>query len=323
MLFIHGTGHFHPDTIIDNAFLESLNIDTNESWILERVGIQQRRTCLSLDYIRSTYNDPCLPTGPHRLISHATMGAQAAQMALDRAGILPQQIGWVISGSSSAQYLLPAAACMIAAELGISCPAFDVNSACATFAIQMHLLNQMNANTLPDYILLVIPESMTTTVNFHDRSVAVLWGDGAAAVIVSKKHPSPWQVSDTYIASDPENWQKVQCPVGQHFFQEGSAVQKFAIKKTLALLEQLKASDTSYFIGHQANLSMLTSVCRMAQIPDHYHLYNVDQFGNCGAAGAPSVLSQRWSHFQSGNTIVMCVVGAGLTWGGLSIRYQT
>ena len=114
-----------------------------------------------------------------------------------------------------------------------------------------------------------------------------------------------------------------------HFAQNGSAVQRFAIKTTLACLEQLmpkakeraaKSGGRIRFIGHQANGLMLESVTGRAGILPEDHFHNVADFGNTGAAGAPSVLSQRWDKLTDGDTILLVVVGSGLTWAGLQIE---
>ncbi len=263
--------------------------------------------------------------GDHVQFSNVQTGTLAARHALADANLLPEDIGMVIAGGSLPQYSLPAEACMIAGALGINQLAFDINSACSTLAIQMHLLNQMPVESLPDYILIVIPENMTRAINFKDRKVAVLWGDGAAALVVSKRIQSKLFISHTTASSCPSAWNTIRLPAGGHFHQEGSAVQKFAIKKTLETLGELRQRcstqvENTYFIGHQANLTMLRSICRLANIPEQRHLYNVDQFGNCGAAGAPSVLSQYRSRLVAGDTVLLVVVGAGLTWGGMIIE---
>jgi len=119
MLYLHGLGHFYPYNIITNPFLEELDIGTSEEWILERVGIRTRRTVLPLDYIRTTKNrDPreALNAG---LYNNTSTGTAAARMALDRAGLKPEDIGIVISGSSAPDSLSPAEATTIAAALGI------------------------------------------------------------------------------------------------------------------------------------------------------------------------------------------------------------
>ncbi len=325
MIFIHGIGHFHPDNIIDNQFLTDLNIDTNDTWIMERVGIRERRTVLSLDYIKDTYNKIPLTTGPHISFSDAETGAIAAKNAISHANLLPKDIGMVIGGGCLPQYSLPAVACIVAAKLGIEAPAFDINSACSTFAVHMNIINQMEESSLPDYILVVIPENMTRAINFMDRRVAVLLGDGSIALVVSKKHKSNTYITHTTIESNPGSYKTIIVPPAGHFEQDGPVVQRFAIKKTLATIEHLRKKcninhNQHYFIGHQANLTMLQSVCKLASIPNEYHLYNVDQFGNCGAAGAPSVLSQNWDLFKAGDQIILVVVGAGLTWGGMVIE---
>lgn len=325
MLYLHGLGHFHPDNVIDNAFLEALGINTTDEWIMERVGISERRTVLSLDYIRQTHNQNPLLAQENALFSDAQTGAKAAHMALERARISAREIGMLISGGCSAPYSLPANACVIAAELGIEAESIDINSGCSTFAAHLHVLNRMNPDLLPDYILLVIPENWSMSTDYCDRKTAVLVGDASVAAIVSCRKKSPYRVSHTSLASSPSDWNKVMTAAGKHFKQDGQAVQKFAIKKTLGLIEHIRKEASldpasHYFIGHQANLTMLESVCRMANIPREKHLFNVDLFGNCAAAGAPSVLSEHWGKFLPNDQILLAVVGAGLSWGGMLIE---
>lgn len=327
MLYLHGVGHYHPDNVIDNTLLTELDIDTNHDWILRRVGIRQRRTVLPLDYIRKTHNRDIAQAQQQATLSNAQTGVIAAQMALNRADLTTNDIGMVIAGGCAPDYVLPANAAVIAAELGIDADVLDVTSACSTFVTQLHWLNQMQPQALPDYILLVIPENWTKTIDYSDRKTAVLVGDCSVAAVVSTRQPSSFVIAYSETASDPQGWHKVATPVAQHFCQEGPAVQKFAIKKTLAVIQSIREAaqldpDSHYFIGHQANLVMLQSVCQKAGIASQQMLYNIDQYGNCGAAGAPSVLSQHWEKFTSGDQIVMAVVGAGLTWGGILIEVQ-
>lgn len=325
MVFIHGIGHFHPDNVIDNQFLEDLKIDISNEWIMERVGIRERRTLLSLDYIRETYNKNPARVNQFIQFSNVQTAAKAAHMAFMRANLSPKDIGMVIAGGSFPQYSTPAQACTIAAELGIEAIALDINSGCSTFAAQIHMINLMQSELLPDYILVVIPDNTTRSVDFSDRRTAVLWGDCTVAIIVSKKIKSKMVISHTMMVSKPADWGKALIPTGGHIYQEGSSVQKFAITTTIEVIDYLRTTSNidprkHYFIGHQANLLMLHSACRIAGIAEDYHLYNVDRFGNCAAAGAPSVLSQAWSRFLPDDLIALVVVGAGLTWGGMLIQ---
>ena len=328
MLQIHGVGHFHPENVIDNAFLESLDIGTNDEWILERVGIRERRTVLSLDYIRDTRNaDPRAAYEASRY-TNAQTAARASRMALARAGLEPGDIGMVIAGGCSPQYLTPAESCTVAAALEIQAPAFDINSACSTFVAQLNFLGKMRPETLPDFILIVSAENNTRVVNYSDRATAVLWGDGSSAAIVSPRVPARAVVRRTSFASDPAGWDNVTIPTGGFFVQDGPAVQRFAIRRTAATAEELLAKRDGdrevepWFIGHQANLTMLRSSASRAGVSEERHLYNVDCFGNCGAAGAPGVLSQNWERFSPGDRLALVVVGAGLAWGGALITFS-
>ncbi len=120
-------------------------------------------------------------------------------------------------------------------------------------------------------------------------------------------------------------WSKVQTPTGEHFTQDGGAVQKFAIRKTVDTFKTLeeklnKPLNEHYFISHQANLTMLQSVCKRLAIADEKHFYNIDKFGNTAASGAPTVMSQHINSFKAGDLLTLVVVGAGLSWGGMLIE---
>ncbi len=326
MLYLHGIGHYHPETVIDNRFLVDLDIGIDEDWILQRVGIRERRSVLDLEYIRTTHNEDVRAAQEASGYSNAQTGCRAAQMALLRASLEPSDIGMVVAGGCSPQNLIPADACTIAAELGIEAPSFDINSACSSFAVQMWLLSRLSTAEGPDFVLVVNPENNTRVTNYRDRSSAVLWGDGSAAVVVSTRVPSRVSIACNAPASAPAECGKIQTPNGGHFRQDGHAVQAFAIRTMCALLSGLRIPDDdgegTYFIGHQANRLALDSVRRRLDIPESKHLFNVDRFGNCGSAGAPSVLSQNWEKFVAGDSVLMAMVGSGLTWGALRFDFQ-
>ena len=324
-LYLHGVGHFHPDNVIDNAFLEALDIGTTDAWILSRVGIRTRRTVMSLDYVRATKNADPRAAAEASSHTHAQLGARAAHMALARAGLRPEDIGMVIAGGTAPDLVTPAEACNVAAELGITAPAFDLMSACTSFFLPLHFLSLMQPDKLPPFVLIVVPETITTTVDYRDRSAAVLWGDGAAAAVVSTRERGRAEVIDTTLGSDPSAHAKVVVPRQGFFRQDGQSVQKFAIKTMSAMLEHMQQQFAVPgrplgFIGHQANLRMLETVCRRADVAEYRHFHNVAEFGNTGAAGAPSVLSMRWDAWSPELDLAMTGVGAGLTWSSVLLR---
>jgi 3-oxoacyl-[acyl-carrier-protein] synthase-3 len=327
VLYLHSVGHFHPENVIDNAFLSSLDIGVDANWVEERVGILERRTTMSLDYIRKTRNLDVRGAAEGSTTTTTEMARQAATLALQRASIEPSAIRMIISGGCTPEMLIPAEASRVAAILGIPAMAFDVSAACASFVAQVHFVAQMKPESLPDYVLVVSVEAFTRTINYSDRQTAVLFGDGASAAILSPRISSPTRILSSSFHTDPSGQDQITIRAGGHFAQDGHRVQMFAIRKTVETVEQIESSHPAgddakrpqeYFIGHQANLRMLEAVCRRLNLSADNHLSNVQRFGNCGAAGAPSVLSQNWDALGP-CTINMAVVGSGLSWGGLRL----
>jgi 3-oxoacyl-[acyl-carrier-protein] synthase III len=326
-LYLHAIGHFHPETVLDNQFLTSLDIGVDAKWIEDRVGIFERRTTLPLDYLRQTRNQQPRAAAEAAHTTATQMSVGATRMALERAGLEASQLGMIVSGGCSPEMQIPADASRIAHALGIGATCFDLHSACSSFASQIHVLDMMRPEALPDFVLVVNSEAFTHTIDYNDRRQAILFGDGASAAIVSSRVPAPAVITHTSFASDPSGQQHVTIPTGGHFAQEGHAVQVFAIKTTSdivkGLQDTLPASESrrKVFIGHQANLRMLENVCKRTGVALEDHYANVAYFGNAGAAGAPTVLSQHWDELR--NTIIlMAVVGSGLAWGGMRITRE-
>ena len=325
-VYVHGLGHAHPENEITNRFLEELDIGTNDEWILERVGIRSRRTVLPLDYVRETRNRD--PRAGHEaaLETNADLGARAAALAIQRAGISASDIGLVLSGTSAADDSAPANACGIARALSLEVPALDVVSACTSFYAQLWMLSKMRDDALPDYVLVTGCDTLTTTVNYGDRSAAVLWGDGGAAAVLSTRHPARARVQGTSIDSSPAGYDKVLVPRGGHFSQEGRTVQMFGIKRMTRLVRALRGefedpARAFHFVGHQANLRMLESVRAQCDIPPERHHTNAEWYGNTGAASAASVLSMLWEKWTPVDDIAVAGVGAGLTWASYLLRF--
>lgn len=325
-LFLHGLGHFHPPNEITNRFLEDLDIGTDDEWIMERVGIRSRRTCLPLDYIRTTRNRDPRAALEAAEISNAEAGRRAAEMAIRRSGFSKEDIGMVIAGGCAPDTVSPAESCNIANAIGIEAPAVDINSACTSLIAAVNFLAWMNPDLVPECVLVVAAERLTTCVDYTDRAGAVLWGDGAAAAVLSHRQPGRALIQGTCLDSNPAGCGKVVVPRTGHFDQEGRTVQTFAVKKTVRVLrklaQQFQQPDRPFhFVGHQANKIMLDSVCRLAKVPPQNHFCNVEDFGNTAAAGSPSVISQRWDEWKDGEDIALVGVGSGLTWGGFMLRF--
>lgn len=319
-------GHFNPENEITNQFLTDLDIGTNDNWIVERTGIRSRRTALPLDYIRETKNAEPRAALEAAEYTNAEMGAKAAEMALTRAGLTAADVGLLIGGGCAPDTVSPAEACNIGRVLGVEAPSLDINSACSSFIAGIYMLSMMDPKKLPPFVLLVCAEAMTRTVDYSDRSAAVLWGDGSLAAVLSTREKGRAELIGQTMTSDPQGSEKVVVPRLGHFAQEGRTVQSFAIRKTSDLyLRHLEEFDDDernlHFVGHQANLRMLESVCRRCKILEERHHKNCEFLGNTGGASSGSVISQSWDKWSTRDDISVVGVGSGLTWGSYLMRF--
>ncbi len=325
-VYVHALGHFHPDNEVTNAFLEDLDIGTTDQWIQERVGIRCRRTVLPLDYIRTTKNADVRAATEATEYTTSDLGVRAAEMAIARAGISKEDIGLVIGGGSAPNSVTPADGCLVAKGLGLEVPVFDINSACTTFLVHMHMLNSMRPETLPPYVLISVQDAITQCLDYTDRASCVLFGDGATAAVVSTQIPGPAKVLGTDMNSSPAGCENVWVPRTGHFFQEGRTVQMFAIKKSTREFRRVADAHGDpdrnlHFVGHQVNLNALTKIAERCGVSDERHHYNVDWFGNTCAPSCASVVSQHWEKWGPDDDIAMVGVGGGLTWAGYMLRF--
>jgi 3-oxoacyl-[acyl-carrier-protein] synthase III len=301
-MFLSRLAAWRPEQVLSNLDLSKL-VDTSDEWIFEHVGIRERRRA-----------PPDMPV--HQL------GARAARAALE--GVDAASIDLVVCALSVSDYQIPSTANLVAAEAGLpNAAAFDLRAACSSFVFGLHALRGMLATGQHRRALLVVPEAYTRVVDYTDRNTCVLWGDAAAACLVTAERPAglSLEVEDTRIGSRSNDWAAVQIPVGGHFQQQGATVQGFAIRKMAAIAgEQLAArslapADVAFFVGHQANAGILSRVCERAGFSPAQSLTNLEKFGNTGAAGAPSVLADNQEKFRDGQRILVATVGAGLSWG--------
>jgi len=332
-MFIYALGHYFPDNILENAFFDKLDIGSSADWIRDRVGIEARRSVLTKEHVsdlRHGRTDRQSLKNAGQIESIASMSEKSWKLALSRAHIVSEAIDTVIGGTSVPDDDIPASACVVASQLGLErVRTFDVNSACSTFVVQCHVMRGLIASGLTTEGAIFCSERYTTRMNYADRRNSILFGDASIATVVSSTtKPGALKVIDSLVESAPSGWEHIHLPDGNFFHQNGAAVQKFAVTKTIAAAQDilarnhLKVSEAHWFIGHQANYRMLTSAMDKMGVPESRHLYNVVQYGNQGACGAPSVLSQNWDRYQKGDYIVIAVVGAGLTWGSLLLQKQ-
>ena len=326
-------GHYFPENVLDNTLFDKLDIGSAADWIQDRVGIVSRRSVLKPEQIialrhgkinRQELKDQ------GSIESIASMSEKAWKVATSRTHVVLDSIDTVIGGTSVPDDDIPSSGCVIAAQVGMErIRGFDVNSACSTFVVQCHVMRSLMLSGMTKEGAIFCTERYTTRVDYSDRRNSILFGDSSiAAAVSSVNKPGSLKVIDSLVESAPSGWEHIHLPDGKFFHQNGAAVQKFAITKTIAAAQDILArnnltcADAQWFIGHQANYRMLTSAMEKMGVSETSHLYNVVDRGNQGACGAPSVLSQNWDRYKKGDYIVIAVVGAGLTWGSLLLQKQ-
>ncbi len=322
-----GIGYYHPATVIDNKFIESLNVGTTEEWIMDKIGIETRRSTLPLDYIRETRNQDPQKAIEAALETPTEMGVKAARMALERAGISASQVGLLICDCCTPVQTLPAESTRLVQALGIACQAYDVFTACPAFALHIDFFANFKAEKLPEYVLCVCTNALTQCVNYNDRTDGAIWGDGAAAWVLSTKHKGKLKVVESFFTADPTRCDAVVVDRHKFFHQDGRAVRDFSVRQTVRLVKDIESRypidwTKDVFIGHQANATMLEQITNNREIPPGSHWHNVGRVGNQAGAGAPTVIAEHWDEIGPGKRIVVAVVGAGLSWGSVLLEGQ-
>ncbi len=313
-------GSAHPSTKITNQFIEELNVGTNAEWIREKIGIEERLSTLPLEYINATKN---LDPREARKVASMTpteLGIAAATQALKRAGIQASQIGLLVVNCCTPEATVPSESIRLARALGVKAECYEVFSACPVFALHLDFLSKFEE--LPEYVLCISAATLTQNVNYSDRSDGAIWGDGAAAWIVSTKHKGPLKVLDTLFMADPTRCDAVVVDTYGHFHQDGRAVRDFSVRQTVRLIRSIEERfqvdwSRDAFIGHQANSTMLLQITNNRQIPASNHWHNVTFCGNQAGASAPAVLAEHWDKLVPGMKVIIAVVGAGLSWGSI------
>jgi len=331
---ITGTGSAFPAKRVTNdALVEELarlGVETTDQWIVERTGIQERRIA-------------DLENPEER---NSALGAKAAMRALDMAGKRPEDIDQIIYATCTPDTKLPSSACWLQEKIGaVNAWATDINAACSGFVYGVATADQFIKSGHTRVALVIGAEILTSVNNFEDRSLCILFGDGAGAAIVERTDAdSTRRVLSSHLHSDGGLWELLHVPAGGsamvitperlkqklHLAQmNGKEIFKVAVR-TLSDFAQraLEENDMTvdvldWFIPHQANLRILEAVAKRLKIASEKIVINVDRFGNTSGATVPTALDEavRDGRIQEGQTVLLDVFGAGLTYGSMLLRW--
>ncbi|MGG6432478.1 beta-ketoacyl-ACP synthase III [Anoxybacillus sp. D401a] len=304
---IIGIGRYLPERIVTNKELEQ-RMDTSDEWIRTRTGIEERR--IASDDIDTS-----------------DMGYIAAKRALDDAGISPEQIDLILVATVTPDRPFPSVACMLQEKLGaVHAAALDVSAACAGFMYAMVTAKQFIETNTYKYVLVVGVEKLSKIVDWSDRNTAVLFGDGAGAVVMGKVSEGRGIVSFELGADGTGGKYLYQ---DDHIVMNGREVFKFAVRQMgescIRVLEKagLTKADVDFLIPHQANIRIMEAARERLELPVERMSITVNKYGNTSAASIPISLVEEVEagRIQDDDLIIMVGFGGGLTWGAIALRW--
>lgn len=314
---ILGTGSGLPACVRTNDDLAGF-MDTSDEWIRTRTGIRERRVITT-----ETLTD---------------LAVAAAQAALDDAGVKPEELDYIICPTLCGDCVTPSLSCMVGERLGAVCPAVDMNAACSGFLYAMDLAAGLFERKRVKRVLMVPAEALTRLVDWNDRSTCVLFGDGAAAVVLgegdslmSLRLSSHGNWSALYAPGLTGNSPFTKEPIGETYLHmNGQEVYKFAVNAiateiTEALAEAgIAPEQVDHVLLHQANMRIIEAAQKKLSIPMDRYRCNIEHTGNTSAVSIPLLLDEcrRDNLFKNGDILVMCGFGAGLTTGTAILRWD-
>jgi 3-oxoacyl-[acyl-carrier-protein] synthase-3 len=313
---IIGTGRAHPAKVVTNAMLEKF-LDTSDEWIKTRTGMSERRV-ISSEKLED-------------------LAAEASLQAIADAGLKPTDIDYIICSNVVNEYITPGLSCIVQGAIGAKCACVDVNAACSGFIYALDMADDRLKSGKAKNILVVAAEEPTRMVDWNDRSLCVLFGDGAGAVVVTK--------GEGMICSRLTTTSKIDClhylrkleptpyitkeEYSAPMYMNGKEVFKTAVlsssRDIKVMLDEacLKPSDIKYYVLHQANMRIIEAIANWLKLDMSHFPTNVERCGNTSSASVPLLLDElaREGKLQKGDKILMSAFGAGFTTGACIIEW--
>jgi 3-oxoacyl-[acyl-carrier-protein] synthase-3 len=311
--------------VLSNADLEKL-VETSDEWILQRTGIRERHIV-----------DDGMAT--------SDMAKEASLGAIAQAGITPADVGFIVVGTTTPDTIFPSTACVLQDKIGATNSwGFDLGAACSGFTYALTVGMQNVATGAHDYALVVGADTMSSIIDYTDRTTCILFGDGAGAVVLAPAAEGEPAIIDFAHEIDGSGGPALCMPAGgsrmpasaetvanrMHYVkQDGQAVFRFAVRKTeeisRRLLERngLDPSEVDLFVSHQANRRIITAAAERLGLPDSKVVINLERFGNTTAATIPLALADAVAHgrLKRGDLVLLASVGAGFTVGAVLLKW--
>lgn len=317
---IMGTGGYLPEKNVSNADLEKI-LDTSDEWIRERTGIRERRIA-------------------HEGETSCDMAEAAALNAMEAAGIEPQEIGLLVVGTTTPDLVFPSTACLLQARLGLpDCGAMDVNAACSGFMYALSVADKYIRCGDAKKALVVGVDKLTAMIDWNDRGTAILFGDGAGAVVLEASDEPGILSTHIHAAGRYSDLLGVNVGVGKGFKAEkrggmlihmkGNEVFKVAVRTLGRIVDEtlshnsMEKSELDWLIPHQANYRIISATAKKLGMTMDQVIVTVDRHGNTSAASVPLALDEaiRDGRIKRGENLLLEAFGGGFTWASALIKY--
>jgi len=320
---ITAVGGYVPDYILNNQELSSM-VDTTDEWIMSRVGIKERH----------------IQKGEG--LGASDMGVEAIKEIFEKTGTKPEEIDLVICATVTPDHPFPATANIIADKLDIrDAHGFDINGACSGFLYALDTASRFIESGGKKKVIVVGAEKMSSIVDYTDRTTCVLFGDGAAAVLLE---PTEEEIGirDRILKSDgfgrvhlhmkaggsvyPSSHETIDKKM-HYVYQEGQPVFKNAVSKmadvSVEIMERnnMTHEDIAWLVPHQANLRIIGATAERMNLPKEKVMINIERYGNTTSATIPLCLWEWEKQLKKGDNIVLASFGAGFTWGSVYLKW--
>lgn len=320
---IVGVGHHAPARIVTNGDLEQW-LDTSDEWITTRTGMKRRHWASHTE-------------------ATSDLALTAAEEALRYAGLPAGEIDCFIVCTVTPDYYFPATACLVAARLGVKDrPAFDISIACSGFIYGLTVAAALVRSGVYRRVMLIGAETLSKILNKEDRSTAILFGDGAGAVILEQSEEDSFLSAELGSDASRPEMLYVRASGSRHpidraalderlnlIQMQGREVFKSAVTKMIEATDKalakakLNKSDVTFLIPHQANKRIIDAAAHYLEMPADKVVTNIHEYGNTSAASIPIALSEsvRAGRLKPGNVIVFVAFGGGLSWGAVAWKW--
>jgi len=320
---ITGVGGYVPDYILTNDEISKM-VDTNDEWIMTRIGVKERHI-LNEEGLGSSY-----------------MARKAAKQLMKKTGANPDDIDLVVVATTTPDYHFPSTASILCDKLGLkNAFAFDLQAACSGFLYLMETAANFIRSGRYKKIIIVGADKMSSMVNYTDRATCPIFGDGAAAFMVEPT-TEDYGIMDSILRTDGKGLPFLHMKAGgsahpathetvdngwHYVYQEGQPVFKAAVSNmadtSVEIMERnhLSADDIRYLVPHQANLRIISATANRMGLPPEKCMINIDKFGNTTAATIPLCLWDYESRLRKGDNLILSAFGGGYTWGAIYVKW--